>query len=139
LGKTCTSEFFKDDQNCTSPKDECNLKCLKTHDRASARFSKFHEKPYYYYLLMTYLKKLCSHVHACRYHAKKMCQRSAKCRRFTPVSSHMKYGHLDRVVLDEVKLTPPPSLCSMIKHESEGGYQRRPRKTIHSNVGIKPE
>jgi hypothetical protein len=54
-------------------------------------------------------------------------------------SSHMKYGHLDRVVLDEVKLTPPPSLCSMIKHESEGGYQRRPRKTIHSNVGIKPE
>ena len=28
--KTCTSEFFKDDdQNCTSPKDECNLKSLK--------------------------------------------------------------------------------------------------------------
>ena len=29
LEKTCTSEFFKDDQNCTSPKDECNLKSLK--------------------------------------------------------------------------------------------------------------
>ena len=28
--KTCTSEFFKDDRNCTlSPKDECNLKSLK--------------------------------------------------------------------------------------------------------------
>jgi hypothetical protein len=27
--KTCTSEFFKDDQNCTSSKDECNLKSLK--------------------------------------------------------------------------------------------------------------
>ena len=27
--KTCTSEFFKDYQNCTSPKDECNLKSLK--------------------------------------------------------------------------------------------------------------
>ena len=24
-----TSEFFKGDQNCTSPKDECNLKSLK--------------------------------------------------------------------------------------------------------------
>ena len=23
------SEFFKNDQNCTSPKDECNLKSLK--------------------------------------------------------------------------------------------------------------
>ncbi len=27
--KTCTSEFFKDDRNCTSPKDEFNLKSLK--------------------------------------------------------------------------------------------------------------
>ncbi len=27
--KTCTSEFFKDDRNCTSPKNECNLKSLK--------------------------------------------------------------------------------------------------------------
>ena len=27
--KTCTSEFFKDDQNCKSPKDEYNLKSLK--------------------------------------------------------------------------------------------------------------
>ena len=27
--KTCTSEFFKDDPICTSPKDECNLKSLK--------------------------------------------------------------------------------------------------------------
>ena len=27
--KTCTSEFFKDDRNCTSPKDECNLTSLK--------------------------------------------------------------------------------------------------------------
>ncbi len=27
--KTCTSEFFKDSQNCTSPNDECNLKFLK--------------------------------------------------------------------------------------------------------------
>jgi hypothetical protein len=31
LGKTCTSQFFKDDQN-SSPKDECNLKSLKTHE-----------------------------------------------------------------------------------------------------------
>jgi hypothetical protein len=23
--KTCTNEFLKDDQNCTNPKDECNL------------------------------------------------------------------------------------------------------------------
>ena len=28
--KTYTSEFFKDVQNWTSPKDECNLKSLKT-------------------------------------------------------------------------------------------------------------
>ncbi len=27
--KHATSEFFKDDQNCTSPKDEYNLKSLK--------------------------------------------------------------------------------------------------------------
>jgi hypothetical protein len=27
--KTWTSEFFKDCQNCPSPKDECNLKSLK--------------------------------------------------------------------------------------------------------------
>ena len=27
--KACTSEFFKDDRNCTSAKDECNLKSLK--------------------------------------------------------------------------------------------------------------
>jgi hypothetical protein len=26
---TCTSELFKDYQNCTSPKDECNLKSLR--------------------------------------------------------------------------------------------------------------
>ena len=25
MGKTCTSEFFKNVQNCMSPKDECNL------------------------------------------------------------------------------------------------------------------
>ena len=30
--KTCTSDVFKDDQNCTNPKDECNLKSLKTHE-----------------------------------------------------------------------------------------------------------
>ena len=54
-----TSEFFGDDQNCTSPKDECNLKSLKTHECIC--FSKFHEKPYYY-LLIIYLKKLCSHI-----------------------------------------------------------------------------
>jgi hypothetical protein len=29
FGKTCTSEFFKDYQNCSSPKDERNLKSLK--------------------------------------------------------------------------------------------------------------
>ena len=29
IWKTCTSEFFKDYENCTSPKDECNLKSLK--------------------------------------------------------------------------------------------------------------
>ena len=27
--KTCSSEFFKHDQNCTRPKDEYNLKSLK--------------------------------------------------------------------------------------------------------------
>ena len=27
--KICTSEFFKDYQNCTNLKDECNLKSLK--------------------------------------------------------------------------------------------------------------
>ena len=46
--KTCTSEFFKDDRNCRSPKDECNLK--------SVCFFKLHEKPYYY-LLIIYMKK----------------------------------------------------------------------------------
>jgi hypothetical protein len=25
MRKTCTSEFFKDDQNCTRPKEECNV------------------------------------------------------------------------------------------------------------------
>jgi hypothetical protein len=34
----CVSEFFKDE-----PKDECNLKFLKTHEC----FSKFDKKPYY--------------------------------------------------------------------------------------------
>ena len=29
LEKTCTSEFFKDYQNCTSLKGECKLKSLK--------------------------------------------------------------------------------------------------------------
>ncbi len=52
--KTCTSEFFKDDQNCTSPKDECNLKSLK-NSRVYV-FFKLHEKPYYY-LLIIYMKK----------------------------------------------------------------------------------
>ena len=49
-----TSEFFKDDQNCTSPKDECNLKSLK-NSRVYV-FVKLHEKPYYY-LLIIYMKK----------------------------------------------------------------------------------
>jgi hypothetical protein len=31
--KIYTSELFKDDRNCMSLKNECNLKCLKTHDR----------------------------------------------------------------------------------------------------------
>ncbi len=52
--KNMPSEFFKDDRNCTSPKDECNLKSLKTHE---CIFSKLHEKTYYY-LLITYMKKL---------------------------------------------------------------------------------
>ena len=52
--KTCTSEFFKDDRNCTSPKDECNLKSLK-NSRVYV-FFKLHEKPYYY-LLIIYMKK----------------------------------------------------------------------------------
>ena len=47
--KTCTSEFFKDDRNCTSPNDECNLKSLK-NSRVYV-FFKLHEKPYYYLLL----------------------------------------------------------------------------------------
>ena len=29
LEQTCTSEFFKDYQNCTSSMDECSLKSLK--------------------------------------------------------------------------------------------------------------
>ncbi len=52
--KTCTSEFFKEDQNCTSPKDKCNLKSLK-NSRVHV-FLKLHEKPYYY-LLIIYKKK----------------------------------------------------------------------------------
>ena len=39
--KTCTSEFFKDDRNCTSPKDECNLKSLKN---SIIYFDNIHEK-----------------------------------------------------------------------------------------------
>ena len=30
MEKICPSEFFKDYQNCTSPKGECNLKSLKS-------------------------------------------------------------------------------------------------------------
>jgi hypothetical protein len=37
MKKTCHNEFFKDDQNCTSLKDECDLKFLKTW-RASVFF-----------------------------------------------------------------------------------------------------
>ncbi len=48
--KTCTSEFFKDDQNCTSPKD--SLKNSRVYV-----FFKLHEKPYYY-LLIIYMKKI---------------------------------------------------------------------------------
>ncbi len=66
MEKTCTSEFFKDDQNCTSPKDECNLKSLK--NSRVYFFFKLHERPYYY-LLIIYMKKfrvnyifICSHV-----------------------------------------------------------------------------
>ncbi len=70
--KACTSEFFKDDQNCTSPKDECNLKSLK--NSRMYVFFKLHEKPYYYlsklkiykkpyyYLLMIYMSKLYIHL-----------------------------------------------------------------------------
>jgi hypothetical protein len=40
---TNTFYNFKDYQNCTNPKDECNLK-LKTHQ---CMFFKLHEKTYY--------------------------------------------------------------------------------------------
>ena len=52
--KTCTSEFFEDDRNCTSPKDECNVKSLKNSQVYV--FFKLHEKTYYY-LLIIYMKK----------------------------------------------------------------------------------
>ncbi len=43
LEKACTSQFLKDDQNCTSPKDECNL---KSEEFTSVCFLiKLHEKP----------------------------------------------------------------------------------------------
>ena len=54
--KTCTSEFFKDYQNCTSPKDECNLNDV-FEKPMSVCFFKLHEKPYYY-LFIIYMKKL---------------------------------------------------------------------------------
>ena len=50
--KTCTSEFFKDDQNCTSPKDECNLKSLK-----NSRVYVFFQIARETILLLTYMKK----------------------------------------------------------------------------------
>ncbi len=69
MEKTYTNEFFKDDQNYTSPKDECNLKSLK-NSRVYV-FFKLHEKPYYY-LLIIYMKKfrvnyifICSQPSAC--------------------------------------------------------------------------
>ncbi len=48
--KTCTSEFFKDDRNCTSQKEECNLTSLEK--LTSVCFFKLHEKPYYYLLII---------------------------------------------------------------------------------------
>jgi hypothetical protein len=67
--RTCTSEFFKDYQNCTSPKDECNLKSLK-NSRVYV-FFQIAQKPYYY-LFIIYMKKLCSHVRKSHLEIKKI-------------------------------------------------------------------
>ncbi len=42
--KTCTSEFFKDDRNCTSQNDECNLKSLKYSRNILLLINNIHEK-----------------------------------------------------------------------------------------------
>ena len=60
--KTRTSEFFKDYQNCTSPKDECYLRSMK-NSRVRV-FSKLHEKSCYYFVII--MTKLCRIVaYAC--------------------------------------------------------------------------
>ena len=57
--------FFKDDRNCTSPKDECNLTSFK-NSRVYV-FFKLHEKPYYY-LLIIYMKKFrVNYIFICTY------------------------------------------------------------------------
>ena len=58
LEQTCTSEFFKDYQNCTSSMDECNLKSLK-NSRVYV-FSNCTRN--HILLLIIYMKKLCSHL-----------------------------------------------------------------------------
>ncbi len=63
MEKTCTSEFFKDDRNCTSPKDEHNLTSLE-NSRVYV-FFKLHEKPYYY-LLIIYMREFrVNYIYSC--------------------------------------------------------------------------
>ena len=62
LKKTRTSEFFKDYQNSTTPKDECYLRSMK-NSRVRV-FSKLHEKSCYYFVII--MTKLCRIVaYAC--------------------------------------------------------------------------
>ena len=49
--KTCTSEFFKDDRNCTSPKDE-SLKNSRVYV-----FFQIARETILLYLLIIYMKK----------------------------------------------------------------------------------
>ena len=59
--KQGTSEFFKDDQNCTSPKDECNLKSLKNSRMyVFPNCTRNHTITY----SVIYMKKVCSRMRA---------------------------------------------------------------------------
>jgi hypothetical protein len=49
--KTCKSEFFKDYQNCTSPKDDRVQFEVFDYSRVCANYFKLYEKPCYYLLI----------------------------------------------------------------------------------------
>ena len=58
MKKSCHNKFFKDDQNCTSLKDECNLKILKTR-----RTSVFFVACPYMGMQLSYSSKFCVAVY----------------------------------------------------------------------------